>query len=187
MGRGWNPRLSGNRPDVAPIPFSASKGLRLCTLRITNDSARAGLIVNIAFKYGLVPSPDRATYCATKAAVAMLTKVLAMEWAQDSLRVNAIAPGLHENRFHHGPGRTKENRTGVAEKENAAGSSSYARIDRPDVHFPCFRHLLSYYWASYWSGRRMDGLWLYQIPMIWRWGSCEYDPVALRSSIDGQF
>ena len=70
-------------------------GVFLCTQEAARKMIRAGggVIVNIASIYGLVAAPNRAAYCATKAAVAMLTKVLAIEWAQEGLRVNAIAPG----------------------------------------------------------------------------------------------
>lgn len=55
-----------------------------------------GVIINIASMYGLVAAPERAAYCATKAAVASLTKVLAVEWAPCGIRVNAIGPGYVE-------------------------------------------------------------------------------------------
>ena len=69
-------------------------GVFLCTQEAARKMIRdgGGVIVNIASIYGLVAAPNRAAYCATKAAIAMLTKVLAIEWAQDGLRVNAIAP-----------------------------------------------------------------------------------------------
>jgi NAD(P)-dependent dehydrogenase (short-subunit alcohol dehydrogenase family) len=54
---------------------------------------RSGVIVNLGSIYSTVAGPNRAAYCATKAAVASLTKVLAIEWAQSGVRVNAIAPG----------------------------------------------------------------------------------------------
>jgi NAD(P)-dependent dehydrogenase (short-subunit alcohol dehydrogenase family) len=70
-------------------------GVFLCTQEAARKMIRAGggVIVNIASIYGLVAAPNRAGYCATKAAVAMLTKVLAIEGAQEGLRVDAIAPG----------------------------------------------------------------------------------------------
>lgn len=52
-----------------------------------------GCIINITSIYGLVAAPMRAAYCASKAAGNMLTKVLATEWADRNIRVNAIAPG----------------------------------------------------------------------------------------------
>ncbi|MBY0431236.1 MAG: SDR family oxidoreductase [Rhodospirillales bacterium] len=54
---------------------------------------RRGTIINIGSMYGTVAAPDRAGYCATKSAVDMLTRVLAVEWAACGIRVNAIAPG----------------------------------------------------------------------------------------------
>lgn len=52
-----------------------------------------GVIINMGSMYGTVAAPDRAGYCATKSAVDMLTRVLAVEWAPHGLRVNGIAPG----------------------------------------------------------------------------------------------
>jgi NAD(P)-dependent dehydrogenase (short-subunit alcohol dehydrogenase family) len=54
---------------------------------------RGGCIINISSIYGIVAAPMRASYCASKAACNMLTKVLAVEWAKWKIRVNAIAPG----------------------------------------------------------------------------------------------
>src|SRR3546814_19005106 len=53
----------------------------------------AVVILNISAMYGTNAAPERAAYCTSKAAVAMLTKVLAIEWARHGVRVNAIAPG----------------------------------------------------------------------------------------------
>ena len=52
-----------------------------------------GCIINISSIYGMVAAPGRVAYCATKAAANMLTKVLAVEWGDKQIRVNAIAPG----------------------------------------------------------------------------------------------
>lgn len=52
-----------------------------------------GNIINISSVNGILAAPRRAAYCASKAAVNALTKVLAIEWADRNIRVNAIAPG----------------------------------------------------------------------------------------------
>ena len=54
----------------------------------------SGSVVNIASIRGFSPNPGRIAYCATKAAVLMMTRVAAGEWAGSGVRVNAIAPGI---------------------------------------------------------------------------------------------
>jgi NAD(P)-dependent dehydrogenase (short-subunit alcohol dehydrogenase family) len=51
-----------------------------------------GAIINMASVNGLVSQPRRAAYSAAKAGLLMLTRVLAAEWAQHKIRVNAVAP-----------------------------------------------------------------------------------------------
>jgi NAD(P)-dependent dehydrogenase (short-subunit alcohol dehydrogenase family) len=53
-----------------------------------------GRIVNIASIRGLSPNPGRLAYCASKAAVIMMTKVAAGEWGRHGVRVNVVAPGV---------------------------------------------------------------------------------------------
>jgi NAD(P)-dependent dehydrogenase (short-subunit alcohol dehydrogenase family) len=52
-----------------------------------------GAIVNVASTAGLVGSAYSAAYCASKGGVVMLTKALAIEYADKGVRVNAVAPG----------------------------------------------------------------------------------------------
>jgi NAD(P)-dependent dehydrogenase (short-subunit alcohol dehydrogenase family) len=51
-----------------------------------------GAIVNIGSQAGAVALPGEAVYCMAKAAVAHLTKCLAVEWGGHGIRVNAVAP-----------------------------------------------------------------------------------------------
>ena len=53
-----------------------------------------GRIINIASLSSFVSLYEVAAYSASKAAVASLTKSLAIEWAKDGVCVNAIAPGV---------------------------------------------------------------------------------------------
>jgi NAD(P)-dependent dehydrogenase (short-subunit alcohol dehydrogenase family) len=52
----------------------------------------SGRIVNLSSQAGFVALPTEAIYCASKAAVAHLTKCLAVEWGQYGITVNAVAP-----------------------------------------------------------------------------------------------
>lgn len=54
----------------------------------------SGRIINIASLSSFVALTEVAAYSASKAAVASLTKSLAVEWAQRGVNVNAIAPGV---------------------------------------------------------------------------------------------
>lgn len=57
-----------------------------------------GSVVNVASVHGFVGSAPntQAAYVASKGAVVLLTKELALQWAKKGVRVNAIAPGYFE-------------------------------------------------------------------------------------------
>lgn len=59
-------------------------------------AGRQGAIVCVSSQMGSVGYPGRAPYCATKHAVNGLTKALALEWASQQIRVNAVAPTFIE-------------------------------------------------------------------------------------------
>src|SRR5262245_927455 len=56
-------------------------------------AGRPGALVNIASTHGLAGAAERSTYGISKAAIIHMTKMLAIEWAEHNIRVNAIAPG----------------------------------------------------------------------------------------------
>ena len=55
-----------------------------------------GRIINISSQLAVVAGENRAAYCASKAGLASLTRVLALEWLKYGITVNAIGPGPTE-------------------------------------------------------------------------------------------
>src|SRR6202166_3524981 len=51
-----------------------------------------GRIINLSSQAGFVALPSESVYCMTKAAIAHLTKCLAVEWGKFNITVNAVAP-----------------------------------------------------------------------------------------------
>jgi NAD(P)-dependent dehydrogenase (short-subunit alcohol dehydrogenase family) len=75
-----------------------------------------GRIVNIGSQAGAVALPGESVYCMTKAAIAHLTRCLAVEWGPHGITVNAVAPT-----FVHTPGTSEfladpANRADVVER-----------------------------------------------------------------------
>jgi NAD(P)-dependent dehydrogenase (short-subunit alcohol dehydrogenase family) len=51
-----------------------------------------GRIVNLGSQAGAIALPGESVYCMTKAAIAHLTRCLAVEWGRHGITVNAVAP-----------------------------------------------------------------------------------------------
>jgi len=66
---------------------------RLCRAAIP-ELADGGSIVTVGSANALVPRPNAAAYCASKAALLMLTRTLALELAPRRIRANCVCPGV---------------------------------------------------------------------------------------------
>ena len=60
--------------------------------RVMSGQGGGGRIVNMGSQAGAVALPGESVYCMTKAAIAHLTKCLAVEWGRHGVNVNCVAP-----------------------------------------------------------------------------------------------
>jgi NAD(P)-dependent dehydrogenase (short-subunit alcohol dehydrogenase family) len=58
------------------------------------EQPKGGTILFTASKTGLVAQTDSPVYCASKGAIVMLAKALALDYATRGIRVNALCPGI---------------------------------------------------------------------------------------------
>src|ERR1700729_1461394 len=85
--------------DVLEADLDATLGVNLKGTFLASQAAgrimirqRSGKIINIGSQAGAVALPGESVYCMTKAAIAHLTRCLAVEWGRHGITVNAVAP-----------------------------------------------------------------------------------------------
>jgi 2-deoxy-D-gluconate 3-dehydrogenase len=87
---------------------------------------KKGKIINISSQTGTVAIPQRAAYCSSKGGVNQLTKLLAIEWAQYNINVNAVAPTFIETPF------TKPMFEKEGFREYVLGNIPLGRVGKPE-------------------------------------------------------
>ena len=93
----------GSALDMSPDDFRGVLDTNLTgAFTVAQTAARrmkdagGGAIVNVASILGLRVAGHVAAYAASKAGLVQLTKALALEWARQGIRVNALCPGYIE-------------------------------------------------------------------------------------------
>jgi NAD(P)-dependent dehydrogenase (short-subunit alcohol dehydrogenase family) len=99
---------------------------RICMAFKPHLAASRGSIVNIASMNAFAALPRIPAYCASKGGVVMLTKALALAWAEDGIRVNAVAPGYIETAIN------AEGRKDKAHHDRIAGRTALKRWGKPE-------------------------------------------------------
>src|SRR2546430_10993194 len=124
--QGWNETIAVN----LTAPFLLARAAR-AALR-----ASGGCIVNVGSALGLVAARNATAYSAAKAGLHHLTRQLALELAQDGVRVNCVAPGYIATAMYeqgHDP----------AEKERIASLHPLGRVGLAEEVANCVSFLAS--------------------------------------------
>jgi glucose 1-dehydrogenase len=95
--------------------------------------ARGGAVVNVSSVHAVATSKDIAAYAASKGGMLALTRAMAIEFAPDNVRVNAILPGAVDtpmlragmNRDHAGAGSIEQR------LENLARNTVSGKVGKP--------------------------------------------------------
>jgi NAD(P)-dependent dehydrogenase (short-subunit alcohol dehydrogenase family) len=94
-GGGWNNLAE----DVSEDEFDRTVALNAKSTFFACQAAQrimrrqtGGCIINMSSQAGFAALPTESVYCLNKAAIAHLTKCLAIEWGKYNIRVNAVAP-----------------------------------------------------------------------------------------------
>lgn len=89
------PALEVTEADWDKVLDTNLKGTFFCSQVVGKhmiDKEIPGKIINIVSQMAFVGYVDRAAYCSSKGGAVQLTKALAVEWASNQIKVNAVAP-----------------------------------------------------------------------------------------------
>ena len=98
------------------IDVNLSGTMRLCAACRPLLARTRGCVLNVASMFSFFGSPFAPAYSASKGGVAQLTKSLAIAWADDGIRVNAIAPGWIETAMTRSLAENPERNRAILER-----------------------------------------------------------------------
>ncbi len=129
----------------------------LCSRQAARAMSRAGggVIINTASVQAFAPFPRRLAYGSSKAAVVMMTRIMAAEWAP-AVRVNAVAPGYVRTEM-----TARLEAEGRLDLKAVSGRTPQGRIAEPDEVAGAYVYLASSE-AAFVTGETVvvDGGWL---------------------------
>lgn len=94
--------LGGSTATLATAEFEKVMALNATAVMVAAREAyphlkkNGGTVVNIGSFFDKLGVPDNLAYCASKAAVAAMSRCMAVEWADDGIAVVNVAPGYIE-------------------------------------------------------------------------------------------
>jgi glucose 1-dehydrogenase len=149
--------------DMLPEEWDAVMGSNLRSVYLTARKGypllkkAKGSIVNVSSVHALATSVDLAAYAASKGALMALTRAMALEFAPDGIRVNAILPGAVDTRMlRDGLGRGHLAGLTVEEQLDALGKrTALGRVGRPDEIARAIQFLVDEEQASFITGQAM--------------------------------
>jgi NAD(P)-dependent dehydrogenase (short-subunit alcohol dehydrogenase family) len=114
-------------------------GVKAAVPAMMKNGRRGGAIINISSNIVYVPSATQGAYCTSKGAVGSFSKVAAIEFAPDNIRVNTVYPGFVETPILDAAFREAE-KAGRSRDELMqvfAGSNLVGRVGQPvDLAYP---------------------------------------------------